>query len=275
METVNLPTAQGYGEAMRLAWRLLRQRFWSFVWLFVLAGLLALLPLVAVGLLQHFVARLALLWQLILLLVVNAFIVAIFRSVSLALAGSKADFAAFTGWLLRSDTWLIALLPALYGSVVQQIYPSPPPGAPAAAVIHFFLSPNYLLIVLLGVLVSPWYQYAFALYGTGGFAPVQAYRLALRIYGDRLRWLFFPLVLGLVVLLALVVSGIALALVAGLLGALLHLMGLVALSKALTATLIALFLALFLCAAMVFMTASLIVAATNLPRAPAAGEFRP
>ncbi|MGC8467874.1 MAG: hypothetical protein ACP5M3_06640 [Acidithiobacillus sp.] len=275
METLNLPAARGYGEAMGLGWRLLRQRFWSFLWLCLLAGLLALLPLIVVALLQKFLPRLDLLWQLMLFLALNVWIAAFFRATSLALAGDRPSIAAFSGWLIRSNTWLIALLPALYALIIHLLYPTPPPGSPPSEVLHFFFSPGYLLIVLLGILVSPWYQYAYALYAGGGYSPAEAYRLAVRIYGDRLRWLFFPLVLGLFVLLGIIVLGLAFALLAALLGAGLKLLGAMVLAKILIKLLVLLYLAVFLCAAMVFVIASLSAAATNLPRSPAAGRFQP
>jgi len=275
VETLNLPPVQTYAAAMGLGWRLARQRFWSFLWLFFLAALLALLPLVAVAILQRFVPHLDLLWQLALFLLVNAWIVASFRAIHIALAGERPRFAAFTGWLRRSATWLTALPPALYAFIINYLHPAPPPGVPTAALMHFFLSPGYLLTVLLGILVTPWYQYAYALYGSGGHSPAEAYRLALRIYGDRLRWLFLPLVLGLILLLAAVVSGLALALLAALLAAALKLLGLVALGKALTAGILLLYLLAFLCAAAVFVFASLSAAATTLEPADPLQSFRP
>ncbi|MEL5849599.1 MAG: hypothetical protein U7M05_09580, partial [Candidatus Igneacidithiobacillus chanchocoensis] len=187
-------------------------------------------------------------------------------------AGQSADFFSSLWSLQQRDAWLLALVPAILGVLLLQssgyLAMTAHPNDPAAA-MQVLEQPRLWISVLISFLVSSSFQYAFALYAAYGDSPRESLHSALRLFGDRFPWLFFPLLVGLVCGIVLFVIFLAIAVLAGLL------LGANAAHAPALAIAFMLLLLLLLFPTLIWMYSCILLAAANLKRAEGDARFLP
>ncbi len=210
-----------YRSAIRAGWQILRQQFPTVLGPVLLWGLAVLAGFILLGIATGITPTHADLWRFPLYLWANVLMMGLFRLFGAVHAGQPWRWQQVFWALPRADAWTLALIPAALSALLVALSGLPQPGtAPLPLVqIHW---PNLIAILVLSYLVTTIFQYAFARYAHYEDSPKIAIRHALRIFGDRFVWLWFPLVLGLMVMLVLSVILISISLVFGLVMMALH-----------------------------------------------------
>ncbi|MCL5979594.1 MAG: hypothetical protein M1488_02695 [Gammaproteobacteria bacterium] len=191
-----------YRSAVRAGWQILRQHFPAILGPVLLWGLAILGGFLVLGIAMGRNPANADLWRFPLYLWANVLMMGLFRIFGAVHAGQPWRWQQVFWALPRTDAWTLALIPAALSALLVALSGFPQPGAAPLTLgqIHW---PDLIAILVLSYLVTTLFQYAFARYAHYEDSPKIAIRQALRIFGDRFVWLWFPLVLGLAVMLVL------------------------------------------------------------------------
>jgi len=264
-------TRVGVGQVFSGAGKILRTHFWGLSLNLLLLGLIALFGFVLLGIAAQQAAALRILWTILESLWTNVLLIGFFRAIALASAG-RAYEALAPFWSLRErDAWLLALPPAIINVLLLQSsgYLALQGHNDPAMALTILQRPAFWVTLVVSFLVGTFFQYTYALYAAYGLGTRDALRSASRLLGDRLGWLFFPLLVGLVLAgIALFLAMIFSALAGLLIGtSILH-------NPAFAGTLTLIFL-LFLFPALIWASSCTLLAAANLVRGTRDTQFVP
>ncbi|WP_308388123.1 hypothetical protein [Acidithiobacillus sp. AMEEHan] len=206
----------GVGQVFSGAGKILRSHFWGLSLNLLLLGLAALFGFALLGLAAQQASALRLLWTMLESLWTNVLLIGFFRAIALASAGRPYEALA-PFWSLRErDAWLLALPPAIINVLLLQSsgYLALQGHSDPAMALAILQRPVFWFTLFASYLVGTFFQYIYALYAAYGLGTRIALSSATRLLGDRLGWLFFPLLVGLVLagaalLLAMIFSAIA------------------------------------------------------------------
>jgi hypothetical protein len=271
-EALFQPTRYPVAQIFSGAWLILRTHFWPLCFSLLVTGLVALLGMLPLGILVAQAPSLHLLWMILENIWINVLIIGFLRAIALRSAGQSADFLSSLWSLQQRDAWLLALVPAILGVLLLQssgyLAMTAHPNDPAAA-IRVVEQPRLWIALIISFLVSTFFQYAFALYAAYGDSPRASLHAALRLFGDRFPWLFFPLLVGLICGIVLFVFFLVIAVLAGLL------LGANAAHAPALAIAFTLLLLLLLFPTLIWMYSCIVLAAANLKRAEGDARFLP
>ena len=253
------------------AGKILRTHFWHLALNLLLLGLAALLGFALLGAVTEQVAALRLLWTILESLWTNVLLIGFFRAIALCSAGRPYAALAPFWSLSEREAWLLALPPAIINVLLLQssgylaLQPHTDPAA-ALAILH---RPIFWATIVISYFIGTFFQYAYALYAAYGASARDALHSATRLLGDRLGWLFFPLLVGLALAAIAFLLAIILTVVAGLISA-----GNAAHSPAFAGILTFIFL-VFLFPALIWASSCTLLAAANLVRVANDTRFVP
>ncbi|MGC8504731.1 MAG: hypothetical protein ACP5MM_08045 [Acidithiobacillus sp.] len=214
-------SAVTYRSAMRAGWQTLRQHFPGILGPVLVWGLAILGGFLVLGIATGLNPANAELWRFPLYLWANVLMMGLLRLFGAVHAGQPWRWQQIFWALPRADAWTLALIPAALSALLVALSGFPQPGAAPLTLeqIHW---PDLIAILILSYLVTTLFQYAFARYAYYEDSPKTAIRHALRIFGDRFAWLWFPLVLALAITLLLLTILIFVSFIMGLAITLLH-----------------------------------------------------
>ncbi|MHB8249289.1 MAG: hypothetical protein ACYDCX_10460 [Acidithiobacillus sp.] len=273
MQDAVAPTpAVSYRSAIRAGWQILRQHFPAILGPVILWGLAILAGFIVLGIATDLNPANTDLWRFPLYLWANVLMMGLFRLFGAVHAGQPWHWRQVFWALRRADAWTLAMIPAALSALLVALSGLPQPGtAPLTlAQLHW---PDLIPILILSYLVTTLFQYAFVLYAHHEDSPKIAIRHALRIFGDQFVWLWFPLVLSLMVMLALLIAFIVIGFIFGLVMMALH--GLLGanVAKPIFMQMISLALLLAMLPCIPILYGAIVVAAEALEPSPGAGPM--
>ncbi len=189
----------GVGEVLSGAWQILRTHFWRLALNLLLLGLLAVFGFALLSIATAQMMSLRLLWTILESLWTNVLLIGFFRAIALSSAGRPYSALAPFWSLREQEAWLLALPPAVINVLLLQNsgYLALQGHSDPAAALVVAQQPIFWISIVISYFVGTFFQYGYALYAAYGLSTRDALRGAMRLFGDRLGWLFFPLLVGL------------------------------------------------------------------------------
>ncbi|MEY2341340.1 hypothetical protein AB4090_04430 [Acidithiobacillus sp. IBUN Pt1247-S3] len=188
------------GQVFSGAGQILRTHFWRLALNLLLLALVAVFGFALLSVATEQIATLRLLWTILESLWTNVLLIGFFRAIALA-STSRPYEALAPFWSLRErEAWLLALPPAIINVLLLQSsgYLALQGHTDPAAALAILQSPSFWLTIVISYFIGTFFQYAYALYAAYGMSARDSLHSATRLLGDRLGWLFFPLLVGLV-----------------------------------------------------------------------------
>ena len=258
-----VPGQPSYRSAIIGGWQLLRQQFKSLAGALIIFMILLMIGFIADGILGAISPGNADLWRFPMYLWIYVISIGFYHLLAKVIAGQ--DWA--TGDLLwgigRAEAWVLSLLPAALASILMAFSGlSVTPGHPLPPDI--FTRPDFWIGMLVSTLIGTFFGYVFMLYAAYGATPKSALKSALHIFSNRLAWLFFPYVITLIMMLALVITAIPVGLFLGLIGFLLKLLAVPLVAKFVVGVAFLVIFVVLIMAMLIWVYGSLIIASGAL-----------
>lgn len=254
-----VPGQPSYRSAIIGGWQLLRQQFKSLAGAIIIFMILLMIGFIADGILGAISPGNTDLWRLPMYLWIYVISIGFYHLLAKVIAGQ--DWA--TGDLLwgvrRAEAWALSLLPAALATILMAFSGlSVTPGHPLPP--DTLTRPDFWIGMLVSTLIGTFFGYVFMLYAAYGATPKSALKSALHIFSNRLAWLFFPYVITLIMMLALVIAAIPVGLFLGLIGFLLKFLATPALMKLVFGVLFLIISVALIMAMLMWVYGSLIIA---------------
>ncbi len=152
----------------------------------------------------------------VLLLWLNIATLGFYRAVARAMLGLQFSATDIFWPLGHAEDWVLAAISAAVGSTILILSGHPPFAPGGHSAIQMFRNHPYALVeVLLTGFLGVFFQYIFALHAGQGIPSRTALTASLRIFRDRLIWLFFPWLLAFLLFTAALAGSVAASLAGG------------------------------------------------------------
>ncbi|MDR7927721.1 hypothetical protein RIE95_12110 [Acidithiobacillus thiooxidans] len=206
-----------YSGAIRGGWDLLKNQFKT-LWPALLIFILLLGIGFAINSILNFSAPTYVqLWRFPLFLWITLLDMGLFYLLAKSLTAQPWHIGNLFWAFKRGEAWLLALIYATIGSVLEAYSGMPivQPGQKLPA--DWFMHQQIWIMFIPLMLLGAFFGYVFMLYSAYGLNAKMSIASSLGIFGGKLKWLFFPFILGAILILVFIGVGIFFAIFFGIL----------------------------------------------------------
>ncbi len=225
------PGTPSYRSAIVGGWQLLKNRF-----LTLSGALITFMIILGAGFVLEFMLNAAgpaytNLWRFPFILGIILLDMGLFRLLAKALTNQPWSIGNLFWAFKKGEAWVLALLNAAIGSILEAYagLPMVRPGQKLPA--DWFAHPQiWIILTILGFL-GIFFGYVFILYAAYSVNAKKALSSSLHIFGKKWKWLLFPLLLTLILLIAFIGIGIAVGLLFAIFAFLMKYIGIMLIGK--------------------------------------------
>ncbi len=206
-----------YSSAIRGGWHLLKNQFKT-LW----PALLIFIFLIGIGFALDSILNFSgptyvHLWQFPLLLWITLLDMGLFYLLAKSLTAQSWHIGNLFWAFKRSEAWVLALINAAIASLLATYSGMPivQPGQKLPA--DWFMHQQIWIMFIPLMLLGAFFGYVFMLYSAYGLNAKMSITSSLGIFGGKLKWLFFPFILGAILILIFIGVGIVFAIFFGIL----------------------------------------------------------